>query len=34
MLTIDPEQRPSVSQLLNIPQIKLRLKERKLREKH
>jgi NIMA (never in mitosis gene a)-related kinase len=34
MLNIDQEKRPSIDDILNIPQIALRLKERKLRDLH
>lgn len=34
MLSIDPENRPSVSELLELHYINMRLKERKIREDH
>lgn len=34
MLNIHPQQRPSVSDLIKLPQVSLRLKEKQLKETH
>lgn len=34
MLSTDPEKRPSVDQLSEIPKIKLRMNEREMREEY